>query len=81
MTHSGLPHISLATAHPAKFSGAVNLALKGNCAFNFEEQVLPPEFITLAQGRRRVTIMENSWEKVREFIKRRTEEDYQDGSS
>ena len=81
MAQSGLPHISLATAHPAKFSGAVNLALKGNCAFNFEEQVLPPEFITLAQGKRRVTTMENSWEKVREFIKKRTEEDYQDGSS
>ena len=81
MTQFGLPHISLATAHPAKFSGAVSLALEGNSAFNFDEQVLPPEFIDLAQAKRRVTMIENSWEKVREFIQKQTDEDYHEGST
>jgi threonine synthase len=68
-------HISLSTAHPAKFSGAVKLALKDDSSFNFEEQVLPPEFVALALAERRVTMAENSWEKVREIIKKQVDED------
>src|SRR5215471_12531474 len=37
-------HVSLSTAHPAKFAAAVELALE-NEDFNFEEKVLPPDFI------------------------------------
>lgn len=62
-------HISLATAHPAKFSDAVKLALKDKIGFNYEEQVLPPEFIALSLAERRVINVENSWEKVREIVK------------
>lgn len=69
------PHISLSTAHPAKFSGAVKLALKDNTGFNFEEQVLPPEFVALDKLERRVTTVENSWEKVREIVKKQVDED------
>ena len=68
-------HISLSTAHPAKFSEAVKLALKDESSFNFEEQVLPPEFVALSLGKRRVTTVENSWEKVREIIKKQVDED------
>lgn len=74
-TNPGVPHISLSTAHPAKFSGAVKLALKDSSSFNFEEQVLPAEFVALAQGERRVTSVENSWEKVREIVKKQVDED------
>lgn len=70
-----LHHISLSTAHPAKFSGAVKLALKDDVNFNFEEQVLPPEFTALSVAKRRVTAVENSWEKVRDYIKKQVEED------
>ena len=70
-------HISLATAHPAKFSGAVKLALKDDISFNFEEQVLPPELDALSLRKRRVTNVENSWEKVREIIKKQVDEDLQ----
>lgn len=68
-------HISLSTAHPAKFSGAVKLALNDDINFNFEEQVLPSEFIALPLRKRRVTTVENSWEKVREIIKKQVDED------
>jgi threonine synthase len=68
-------HISLSTAHPAKFSGAVKLALKDDINFNFEEQVLPPEFVALSSAKRRVTAVENSWEMVREIIKKQVDED------
>ncbi|KAI9833507.1 MAG: hypothetical protein M1819_003666 [Sarea resinae] len=46
-------HISLATAHPAKFANAVEMSLKGQPGFKFEE-VLPAEFIGLEQRERRV---------------------------
>lgn len=68
-------HISLSTAHPAKFSDAVTLALKDEAGFDFEQQVLPEEFKALAQKEKRVTSVENSWEKVREIVKSQVEED------
>ncbi|KAL2866450.1 threonine synthase THR4 [Aspergillus lucknowensis] len=68
-------HISLCTAHPAKFSDAVTSALEGEAGFNFEEQVLPEELKALLQKQTRVTTVENSWEAVREILKSQAEED------
>ncbi|GAW27377.1 putative threonine synthase [Rosellinia necatrix] len=68
-------HISLSTAHPAKFSGAVESALKDESNFNFSEQVLPAEFKDLLEKEKRVTFVENSWEKVGDIVKKQVEED------
>ncbi|KKY19927.1 putative threonine synthase [Phaeomoniella chlamydospora] len=46
--------ISLSTAHPAKFSGAVELALKDEKEFSFNDSVLPEEFKGLDTAERRV---------------------------
>ena len=45
------PHIALATAHPAKFANAVDLALKDEKDFNFDA-VLPEEFVGLEKKER-----------------------------
>lgn len=45
--------ISLATAHPAKFAGAVEVALKDESGFDFNA-VLPKEFVGLDELERRV---------------------------
>ena len=74
-TSSHIPHISLSTAHPAKFSEAVKLALKHENRFDFEKSVLPPELAGLARMEKRVTMVENSWETVREIIKKQVAED------
>jgi threonine synthase len=74
-------HISLSTAHPAKFSDVVQSALKDEAGFNFEEQVLPNEFKALSQKETRVATVENSWEKVREIVKSYVEEDLKAESS
>jgi threonine synthase len=79
-TGSHIPHISLATAHPAKFSEAVNLALKDEDGFDFEKRVLPPELARLAQMEKSVTTVENSWEAVREIVKKQVAEDMRDNS-
>ena len=50
----GMHHISLATAHPAKFASAVQLALGKEEGFDFEKEVLPEEFIGLEKRERRV---------------------------
>lgn len=68
-------HISLATAHPAKFGGAVSLALKEQPGFKFSEHVLPKEFIGLEEKERRVATVENNWEVVREVVKKQVEEE------
>ena len=47
-------HIALATAHPAKFANAVQLALKDTRGFDFEKEVLPEEFRGLEKLERRV---------------------------
>ena len=47
-------HIALATAHPAKFASAVQLALGEADGFNFETEVLPEEFVGLEKRQRRV---------------------------
>lgn len=74
-------HISLATAHPAKFSGVVTQALGDEPGFDFDEQVLPDEFKALLTQERRVTLVDNSWEKVREVVKGQVEEDLKAESS
>ncbi|MCJ1248947.1 threonine synthase [Trapelia coarctata] len=51
---SGTHHISLATAHPAKFASAVQLALGAEQGFDFEKEVLPQEFLGLESRERRV---------------------------
>ena len=68
-TSSHMFYISMSTAHPAKFSQAVKLALKDEHGFEFEKSVLPPELARLAQMEKRVITVENSLETVREIIK------------
>ncbi|KAE8150274.1 threonine synthase [Aspergillus avenaceus] len=68
-------HISLSTAHPAKFSDVVTSALKNEAGFNFETQVLPDELKALLQKETRVTAVKNSWEAVREILKSQVQED------
>ncbi|KAI0131317.1 threonine synthase [Daldinia grandis] len=75
LERSKAPHISLSTAHPAKFAGAVDLALKDEPGFNFEEKVLPPEFLGLEAKEKRLTEVENDWQKVREIVKKQVEEE------
>ena len=70
-----IPHISMSTAHPAKFAEAVKLALEHEKSFDFEKSVLPPELRNLEQMEKRVTMMENSWETVRECVKQQVAED------
>lgn len=49
----GMHHVSLATAHPAKFSKAVEMALRDEEGFTFET-VLPKEFVGLEKKEKRV---------------------------
>lgn len=46
-------HIALATAHPAKFAVAVDLALKDEAGFSFDA-LLPREFVGLEKKERRI---------------------------
>ena len=52
-------HISLSTAHPAKFSHAVELALKEVPGFDFSK-ILPPQFVGLEDLPKRVTNVKKS---------------------
>ncbi|KAI4161822.1 MAG: hypothetical protein LQ342_004513 [Letrouitia transgressa] len=72
-----IPHISLSTAHPAKFAGAVELALKGKEGFDFDVDVLPQEFVGLDKKAKRVTTVANDWKAVRELIKDQVEKELQ----
>jgi threonine synthase len=62
-------HISLATAHPAKFANAVDLALKDEKSFTFDT-VLPKEFIGLEDKEKRVRVVPRNagWEGVRTIV-------------
>ncbi|TBU63567.1 threonine synthase [Dichomitus squalens] len=63
--------IVLSTAHPAKFSEAVTRALEGSPSFNFERDVLPPEFKGLLERERRVIDVEGAdVELVKEVIEK-----------
>lgn len=48
-------YVALSTAHPAKFADAVDLALKGQEGYSFEDDVLPQEFKELP-GREKKTL-------------------------
>ncbi|KAL8815334.1 MAG: hypothetical protein Q9223_005523 [Gallowayella weberi] len=65
-------HIALATAHPAKFSNAVEMALKEESDFEFRE-VLPEQFIGLDELPRKVTDVKksNGLEGLKTFIRER----------
>lgn len=67
-------HISLSTAHPAKFANAVDVALKGESGFSFES-VLPQEFVGLEQKERRVRNVPRGtgWEGIRAIIEQEVE--------
>ncbi|KAL9099896.1 MAG: hypothetical protein Q9163_004671 [Psora crenata] len=52
-------HVALATAHPAKFSRAVELALGEEEGFHFKD-MLPPQFVGLEDLPRRVTRVKKS---------------------
>ena len=71
-------HISLSTAHPAKFADAVDLALKGEEGYSFSE-VLPEEFIGLTEKESRVTPVPSGvgWEGVRSIVKEEVEQELQ----
>lgn len=73
-TGEQMPHISLSTAHPAKFAAAVNMALEQEPGFDFEK-VLPAEFAALAGKQTRVAEAENSWGRVRDMVTTQVEED------
>lgn len=75
MARANTHHISLSTAHPAKFSEVVTLALKDEAGFDFENQVLPDELKALAHKESRILHVGNSWQEVREIVKRLAEED------
>ncbi|KAI2786519.1 Threonine synthase [Penicillium oxalicum] len=72
----GESHISLSTAHPAKFASAVDLALSKEDGYSFSE-VLPEEFVGLEQRERRVTAVPRGagWEGVREIVKAEVEQE------
>jgi len=67
-------HVSLATAHPAKFSNAVELALKDVPGFTFES-VLPEQFVGLEQMEKRITKCKAEWKDVREIVVKEVEEE------
>lgn len=69
-TGASTHHISLATAHPAKFSSAVETALGQEPGFSFET-VLPEQFVGLEKMPRRCTIVKQGagWQDVREIVR------------
>lgn len=68
--NGAVPHISLSTAHPGKFTEAVKLALKDSPGFDFEESVLAPELNALIDMPKRVLEVKNSWESVRDVVEK-----------
>ena len=66
---AGTHHIALATAHPAKFASAVEVALEKEPGFKFED-ILPVEFVGLEKKERRIRGVGRGegWEGVRAVI-------------
>jgi threonine synthase len=62
-------HISLSTAHPAKFANAVDMSLKGEKGYSFDS-ILPKEFIGLELKERKIINVEKGagWEGVRKIV-------------
>lgn len=71
-THSDMHHIALATAHPAKFSHAVELALKDVPDFSFDT-VLPEQFVGMEDLPHRLVVSKNDWREVRDIVGREVE--------
>lgn len=69
-------HISLATAHPAKFANAVEMALGGEEGFKFET-VLPDEFVGLEKMEKRCTVVKPGADMadVREIVRKEVDEE------
>ncbi|KAF2456864.1 threonine synthase-like protein [Lineolata rhizophorae] len=67
-------HIALATAHPAKFARAVEMALNGKSGFKFVD-VLPKEFVGLEDKTKRLSIAkkDEGWQGVRKIVIREVE--------
>lgn len=53
-------YISLSTAHPAKFSEVVNLALDSNEGYSFEKDVLPEELKKLSSMPKKIRLIEQA---------------------
>ena len=79
---STLPVIALATAHPAKFAGAVELALQQEQEFDFNK-ILPKEFVGLSNKERRVLQVSASegLPGIREIITREVEKEKHPGQN
>ncbi|KAL2265223.1 hypothetical protein VTJ83DRAFT_6323 [Remersonia thermophila] len=73
----GVPIISLSTAHPAKFAGAVTLALDKEDGFDFENKVLPEQFVGLDKKEKRVREVANDWKAVRDIVREEVEAELQ----
>jgi threonine synthase len=69
-------HIALATAHPAKFANAVDLALKDEKDFSFDT-VLPEEFVGLEKKEKRVRTVPRTagWEGIRAIVEEEVKEE------
>ena len=57
---SSINYISLSTAHPAKFSGAVSKALKNFSDYSFERDVLPDELKALSSLPKKLKFIEKA---------------------
>lgn len=74
--NSGTNHISLSTAHPAKFVDAVDQALREEEGYDFSK-VLPQEFVGLEQKKSRVTSVPSGagWEGIRSIVREEVEQE------
>lgn len=72
----GTNHISLSTAHPAKFAEAVDLALKEEEGYDFSK-VLPKEFVGLEEKESRITHVPGGagWEGIRSIVREEVEQE------
>lgn len=70
-------HIALATAHPAKFARAVEMALQCEKDFDFNS-ILPKEFVALADKEKKVRVVPENvgWEGVRQIIQEEIDEEF-----
>lgn len=66
--------IALATAHPAKFSHAVELALNGVPDFSFDV-VLPEQFVGMEDLPKRTTTSTADWQSVRGIVIKEVEDE------
>ncbi|EHL00917.1 putative Threonine synthase [Glarea lozoyensis 74030] len=67
-------HISLATAHPAKFANAVDMSLKSEQGYSFDS-ILPKEFVGLESKERKIinVAKDAGWEGVRKIVQEEVE--------